>query len=60
MNRFKPYAKAIIAGLITFTGAVATGYAEEPMTTAEWWLAASFGLASLGAVFGIPNKPPTP
>lgn len=55
MTRLKPYAKAVVAGAIAFTGAVATGYADGAMHTGEWWLAASTGLAALGVVFGVRN-----
>ena len=50
-------AKAIIAAAVAFAGTVATGYVDGAMTAGEWWLAASAGLVSLGAVYGVPNAP---
>ena len=58
MNRVTPYAKAVLAGAVAFTGAVATGYSDGTMTAAEWWTSASAGLVALGAVFGVPNRTP--
>ena len=55
--KLKPYAKAIVGGLVAFTGAVATGYSDGVMQTGEWWLSASTGLAALGVVFGVRNRP---
>ena len=58
MNKITPYAKAIVAALIAFSGAVAVGYSDNAMTAAEWWFSGSTGLTALGVVFGVPNKDP--
>lgn len=50
------YAKALLAGAIAFTGAVATGYSDGVMIAAEWWLSASSGLVAVGGVWGIRNR----
>lgn len=56
MNAYLPQmAKALMAGGIAFTGAVAVAYTDGVATTAEWWTAASAGLVALGGVWGIPN-----
>lgn len=51
-----PYAKALVAFAVAFTGAVATGYVDGVMTAGEWWFAGSAGVAALGAVYGVPNR----
>lgn len=48
-------AKAILAGAISFSGAVAVAYADGEASTAEWWTAVSAGLVALGGVYGIRN-----
>lgn len=59
MNAVLPYLKALVAGLVAFTGAVATGYQSgDEMSQAEWWFAISTGLVALATVFGVPNKDP--
>jgi hypothetical protein len=55
LGKLAPYAKAVIAGAVAFTGAVAVGFADNSITTGEWWTAAAAGVAALGATFGIPN-----
>ena len=58
MDKVLPYAKCLVGALVAFTGAVATGYADDSMTRAEWWFAISTGLTALGVIFGVPNKDP--
>ena len=48
--------KAILAGVIAGAGAVAVGYADGSLTTAETWTAVASGLTALGVVWGVPNK----
>lgn len=48
-------AKALVAGAGTFAAAVATGYSDGTMTTAEWWIAAAGALGVLGGTYRIPN-----
>jgi len=51
-------AKAVLAGAIAFTGAVATGFADGVMETGEWWAAGAVGLAALGVIYRVPNTGP--
>lgn len=53
----KPYAKAIVAAVVAFTGAVATGAVDNAITLGEWWAAAAAGTAAGGVVFGVRNRP---
>jgi hypothetical protein len=48
--------KALLAGAIAGAGAVAVGYADGAITTAEVWTAVASALAALGVVWGVPNK----
>lgn len=57
MNKLSPYAKAIVAAIVAGVGGIATGYADEALTTGEIWAAIALGLATGGAVFGVPNRP---
>lgn len=56
MKKIQPYVKALLAGAIAFTGSVATAYADNGATVAEWWLSVSAGLTALGAVYGTPQR----
>lgn len=56
MNTALSIAKALLAGAIAFVGAVAVGYTDEAITTAEWWASAAAGLTALGVVYGVPNR----
>jgi hypothetical protein len=49
-------AKALLAGAIAGVGAVAVGYADGAITTAEVWTAVASGLTALGVVWGVPNR----
>ena len=55
LAKIAPYAKAVMAGAIAAAGAVATGYADEVLSTGEIWAAVSAGLAAGGATWAIPN-----
>jgi hypothetical protein len=48
--------KALLAGAIAGAGAVAVGYADGAITTAEIWTAVASGLTALGVVWGVPNR----
>lgn len=48
-------AKGILAGAIAGVGALATGYVDDALTTAEALTAAGAALTAAGAVYGIPN-----
>lgn len=55
MDKFKPYAKALIAGAIALTGGIAVGYADDSLTRGELWTAIAAGLTGVGATFGVRN-----
>lgn len=48
-------AKATLAGAIAGIGALATGYVDDALTTAEALTAAGAALTAAGAVYRIPN-----
>lgn len=53
-------AKATAAGVVTFLGSVAAGYADDgTMAVAEWWLAASVAAAAAYATWQTPNRDAT-
>jgi hypothetical protein len=56
MNYVQTIAKALLAGAIAGVGAVAVGYADGAITTAEIWTAVASGLTALGVVWGVPNR----
>ena len=56
MNTVLSIAKALLAGAIAGAGAVAVGYADGSLTTAETWTAVASGLTALGVVWGVPNR----
>ena len=58
LDAIKPYAKAVMAGVVAAAGAVATGYADEILSTGEVWMAVSAGLTAAGATWVIPNRDP--
>ena len=58
IEKVAPYAKAIIASLVSFLTAIATALDTGGISEAEWITAAIAFLVSFGAVFAIPNKPP--
>lgn len=60
MNTALSIVKALLAGVIAGSGAVAVGYADGAITTAEVWTAVASGLTALGVVWGVPNRAPTP
>ena len=59
LDKIKPYAKAVMAGVVAAAGAVATGYADELLSTGEKWMAISAGLTAAGATWVIPNAAKT-
>lgn len=52
-----PYAKAVLACLIAFVGVLIAAAADDHISLVEWLTAAGAGLAALGGVYGVPNKP---
>jgi hypothetical protein len=51
-------AKATAAGVVSFLGSVAAGYAVDGvMVDAEWWAAASVAVATAYATWQTPNRP---
>jgi hypothetical protein len=56
MNAALSIAKALLAGAIAGAGAIAVGYADGVLTTAEAWTAVASGLTALGVVWGVPNR----
>jgi hypothetical protein len=58
VDKIKPYAKAIVAALISGLGALGTAYTDGEVSAQEWIAVASAFLVALGVVFGVPNKDP--
>jgi len=58
LAKVAPYAKAIIAALVSFLTAIATALDTGGISASEWITAAIAFLISGAAVFSIPNKPP--
>ena len=52
----KPYAKAIVAGLIAGLGVLGTALVDNQVSPAEWVAVAGATLAGLGVVYAVPNK----
>ncbi|WP_198940591.1 hypothetical protein [Micromonospora sp. CB01531] len=55
--KFKPYAKAIVGGLVAGLTALGTALADNQVTTVEWVGVAVATLAALGIVYAVPNQP---
>lgn len=55
---WKPYAKAIVAGLIAGLGVLGSALVDDTVTPAEWVGVAGATLAGLGIVYAVPNRPP--
>jgi len=59
MKPYLPYllyvAKALGAAAVAGVGALAVGYTDDVLTTAELWFAIASAVAAGGAVFGIKN-----
>lgn len=53
-------AKAILAALVAFVGALAAAAAQDGITLAEWLISAGAGLAALGGVYQLPNTTKKP
>jgi|SoiMetStandDraft_2_1073263.scaffolds.fasta_scaffold1360580_1 hypothetical protein len=53
-------AKALLAALISFLGAVSTALIDDKslaeLTDGQWVTAILAGLVALGAVYGVPNR----
>jgi hypothetical protein len=58
LEKAAPYAKAIIAALVSFLTAIATALDSGGIDTQEWITAVVALLVAGGAVFSIPNRPP--
>ena len=58
MNKIAPYAKAIIAAVVTFLGALVTALDSGGISASEWLTALIAFLVAFGAVFSVPNRPP--
>ncbi|WP_192902292.1 hypothetical protein [Micromonospora globbae] len=52
----KPYAKAIVGGLLAGLGALGTALVDNSVTPAEWVGVATATLAGLGIVYAVPNR----
>ena len=58
MEKIAPYAKAIIAAVISFLTAISTALEDGHISSQEIITALIALLIAGGAVFSIPNKPP--
>lgn len=58
INTIAPYAKAIIASVISFLTALSTALVDGGINGQEWIAALIALLIGFGAVFAIPNRPP--
>ncbi|MFE9955822.1 hypothetical protein [Micromonospora sp. NPDC005299] len=54
---WKPYAKAVVGGLVAGLTAFGTALADDRVTNAEWVGVGLATLAALGLVYAVPNKP---
>ena len=52
----KPYAKAIVGGLVAGLTALGTAMTDDTVTTAEWVGVAVATLGALGIVYATPNR----
>ena len=59
MDKFKPYAKAIIGALVAGLTALGTALTDDTVTGAEWVAVAVATLTALGVVYAVPNRPAT-
>jgi len=53
-------AKALVGAAIAALSSIAAGLVDDDLTSNEWLTAIVAGLVALGAVYAVPNKPPTP
>lgn len=53
------YAKAITAAVIIGLGGVSVAISDDLITTQEWVTIAIAFVTALGAVWAVPNKPPS-
>jgi hypothetical protein len=57
-EKVAPYAKAIIAALVSFLTAVSTALEDGHISAQEWVTALIALLIAGGAVWRVPNRPP--
>jgi len=57
MNKLKPYAKAVVGGIVTGLGTAATALTDGGITPVEWITIILSFIAGTGFVYAIPNKP---
>ncbi|MFG1800185.1 hypothetical protein ACGFI4_08430 [Micromonospora carbonacea] len=53
---WKPYAKAVVAGLLAGLGALGAALTDGTVSPVEWVTVASATLAGLGVVYAVPNQ----
>jgi hypothetical protein len=59
MSAVAPYLKAVTAALVAGLGVVATGLDNNGLSGQEWVYAVIAFLVGLGAVWAVPNRPPS-
>jgi hypothetical protein len=59
MTAVAPYLKAVTAALVAGLGVVATGLDNDGLSGQEWVYAVIAFLVGLGAVWAVPNRPPS-
>lgn len=57
MQTWKPYAKAVVGGLLAGLGALGTALVDNMVSPAEWVAVAIAALGGLGLVYATPNRP---
>lgn len=57
MDAVKPYAKAVVGGVVAALGAAGTALADGAISPVEWIAVALAAIAGTGFVYAIPNKP---
>lgn len=60
MMSIKPYAKAVVGGLVAGLTALGTAMTDDTVTTAEWVGIAVATLGALSFVYATPNRDPQP
>ena len=55
MNTFTPYSKAIVGFILAALTATGTALTDGEITTAEWVAVAIAAVATLTAVYAVPN-----
>jgi len=59
MNIIAPYAKAFIAAIVAGLTAISTGLVSDGLSWNEVVIALIAFFVALGAVFTVPNRPPS-